>query len=166
VKVDCNECGASLALGETTRFLTCAKCASRLKVVRSGNSIYTEVVGPGVTALKEELARLETEPISSSVGVGESESVLRLIVGGLLVASDIYWWVMDPTLQSLYVRILLLAAGGWLILSGALKVLARQRERLRALADAKALRDRRRHELRSAIAADGDDAPRSDAREA
>jgi DNA-directed RNA polymerase subunit RPC12/RpoP len=156
VKVDCNECGRTLSIGEHTRFVTCAKCAARLVVKRSDTSTYTEMLSD-VTELKEELARLDEQVNSTrpaEAAPGSSESWLRIIVGLVLVASDIYWWVTDPTLQSLGVRILLLAAGGWLILSGIWKTIAEARQRSRANAEAKVALERRREELARAIKKD------------
>jgi hypothetical protein len=40
--VVCNECGADLAVGPTTNFVTCARCDARLVVRRTGSSIFTE----------------------------------------------------------------------------------------------------------------------------
>jgi hypothetical protein len=45
-----------------------------------------------------------------------------LVVGVLLIGSDIFWFIRDPSMQSLPVRIALLAAGGWLVLSGVVQL--------------------------------------------
>lgn len=141
--VDCNRCGASLTVAEDTRFVTCGKCRARLAVRRNGDAIFTEV-------LAEESAEHATshDPVVPStpivVSSGGGESALRIVVGGLVVASDIYWWMTDPTMQSLYVRIGLLAAGAWLILSGVWKAMANARARLHAQRDVEAASGRAR----------------------
>lgn len=45
VGVRCTHCGAPLQLPAGARFVTCGHCGSELQVVRSGNAIYTEVLG-------------------------------------------------------------------------------------------------------------------------
>src|SRR5687768_15995063 len=117
--VDCNECGTPLEIGKDTRFVTCGKCASRLSVVRSHNAVYTQCLAAGVTALKDELNRLEVEAVPSALAAtgSTSEALLRIIVGALIIGSDIFWWIIDPSLQQLWVRVVLGLAGAWLILS-------------------------------------------------
>ena len=44
VSVACNNCGASLEIGESTRFVTCTYCGSSLEVHRTGAAAYTEVL--------------------------------------------------------------------------------------------------------------------------
>jgi hypothetical protein len=117
VKVDCNECGASLIVGDATRFATCVKCQSRLAIKRSEGSVYSEKLADA----KAEEARAQSDPGSSRTSLaagGGGENILRIVVGVLLVGSDIFWFLRDPTMQSLPVRIALLAAGAWLLLSG------------------------------------------------
>ena len=43
--VTCNHCGAPLDIQPATRFVTCAHCGSRLEIHRTGNALYTEVLG-------------------------------------------------------------------------------------------------------------------------
>ena len=156
MKVDCNGCGSPLAISDTTHFVTCAKCAARLEVKRSDTSLYTEVLDTGVKVLKQELARLEAHPASAEPGGVElgGEAVLRLIVGSVVIASDVFWWITDPSLQSFYVRVLLLIAGFWLVLSGAWRGAKHTRERLHRMHAAKAKIDVRKKELEHVIAED------------
>jgi len=158
VKVDCNACGTALSVEETTHFATCGKCAARLEIKRSESAVFTEVLDTGVKVLKEELARLDIEvsanPPEPAVGDGGGESLLRLIVGGVLIASDVYWWITSPSLQSLYVRIVILAAGAWLMLSGGWRAIRNARVRLHAMHEAHAAINIRRAELKRAIAED------------
>lgn len=159
MKVDCNACGTALTVEETTHFATCGKCAARLEIKRSETAVFTEVLDTGVEVLKEELARLDTEMVSANppepaAGDGGGESLLRLIVGGVLITSDVYWWITSPSLQSLYVRIVILAAGAWLMLSGGWRAIGNARKRLHVMAEAKAAINVRRAELKRAIAED------------
>ena len=155
MKVDCNECGQTLSIGDQTRFVTCAKCLARLAVKRSGTSVYTELLSD-VAELKKELARIDEEVTSSRLPAAPAvgESLLRIVVGLVLIASDIYWWVTDPTLQSLGVRILLLAAGAWLVLSGLWKTIAERRLHAQASEEAKEALERRREEIARAMKKD------------
>lgn len=161
MNVDCNGCGASLKIGETTHFATCAKCAARLEVKRSESAVYTEVLASGVAVLKKELARLDAEPVSAPAPAPTDtggESVLRLVVGGVLIASDVYWWISNPSLQSLYIRIVILAAGIWLVLSGGWRTMTNARVRIRHMAEAHAAVEARKKELKRAISAGTPDA--------
>ena len=117
MKVDCNECSTSLIVGDATRFATCVKCGSRLAIKRGEGSVYSEKLADA----NAEEAAAQSDPgsgRSSLAAGGGGENVLRIVVGVLLVGSDIFWFVRDPTMQSLPVRIALLAAGAWLLLSG------------------------------------------------
>ena len=60
----------------------------------------------------------------------------------------------DPTLQSLGVRILLLAAGAWLVLSGLWKTIAERRLHAQASEEAKEALERRREEIARAMKKD------------
>jgi hypothetical protein len=42
--VACNNCGAALEVGPSTRFVTCTYCSSQLEVHRTGAAAYTEVL--------------------------------------------------------------------------------------------------------------------------
>ncbi|MBN1516753.1 hypothetical protein JXA32_09315 [Candidatus Sumerlaeota bacterium] len=42
--MQCNNCGATLEVPESTRFLTCNYCNSKLSVHREGSASYTEVL--------------------------------------------------------------------------------------------------------------------------
>jgi len=161
VKVDCNACGKALLIAETTRFATCRDCSSRLRIKRTDGAIYTEVLAGGVKDLKDELARLDEaeEEAASEVtaGVpGGSESILRIVVGIVVIVLDVYWWMTAPGLQSLYVRILFLCAGFWLVVSGLWKTIGGVRQRLHARNEMKKVIARRREELKRHIA-EGDD---------
>jgi hypothetical protein len=154
VKVDCNECGTPLTIAETTRFVTCNKCTQRLQVMRSETAIYTEVLSQ-LSELRRELGALDEkiEEVRSSASpvAPPGESLLRLGVGAVLIASDLYWWITDPTLQSLYVRILLLAAGAWLIVSGVWKTIESARLAVRHRVAARKSLELKRDELKRAI---------------
>jgi hypothetical protein len=117
VKVDCNECGASLIVGAATRFATCVKCKSRLEIKRGDGSVYSEKLADA----KAEEAASQSDPGSGRAslgGGGDGETFLRIVIGLLLIGSDIFWFIRDPSMQSLPVRIALLAAGAWLLISG------------------------------------------------
>ena len=118
MKVDCNECGASLIVGDATRFATCVKCKARLQIKRDEGAVYTEKLADA----KAEEAAAQSSPSSdgraSLGGGGGGETLLRIIVGALLIGSDIFWFIRDPGMQSLPVRIALLAAGIWLVVTG------------------------------------------------
>jgi hypothetical protein len=117
VKVDCNECGASLIVGDATRFATCVKCKSRLEIKRGDGAVFSEKLADA----KAEEAAAQTEPTSSRGslgGGGDGETILRVVIGAALIGSDIFWFLRDPSMQSLPVRIALLAAGVWLVLTG------------------------------------------------
>jgi hypothetical protein len=121
VKVDCNECGASLIVGDATRFATCVRCESRLAIKRGDGSVYSEKLAD----VKAEEAAAQSDPSSGRSSLapgGGGETILRLVVGVLLIGSDIFWFIRDPSMQSLPVRIALLAAGGWLVLSGVVQL--------------------------------------------
>lgn len=45
VPVCCQNCGASLEIGESTRFVTCTYCLSRLTIQHTGAAIFTELLG-------------------------------------------------------------------------------------------------------------------------
>lgn len=156
LKVDCNECGASLVVADATRFVTCKGCSSRLKVVRSEAAVYTERLTDDVHTLKKELDQLEeaasSSPSSAQVP-GASESLLRIAVGGIVIASDLYWWITDPSLQQFYVRVLLIIAGAWLILTGIWKLATTARHRNRVEAATQAVIARQRGELERSIEA-------------
>lgn len=157
MRVDCNACGASLDAGDTSRFVTCVKCTARLEIKRSPTSIYTDVLdAEDHDVLRKELKRLDeveqqhadqNEPATP----GETESFLRVAIGLILIASDLYWWLTDPSMQSLYVRILLLAAGVWMIISGVVKMATAARAKLRARADQRAAIDSRRQAIKRTI---------------
>ncbi len=147
-----------LTIGAHTRFVTCAKCKQRLQVMRNDSAIYTEVLSQ-ISELRKELGEIDEKIDAAAtekdqVVAPPGESLLRLGVGALLIASDLYWWMTDPTLQSLYVRILLLAAGVWLVISGIWKSIESARARVRAHADKTKSLERQRAELQRAI---GDD---------
>lgn len=117
MKVDCNECSASLIVGESTRFATCVRCGSRLEIKRSGGAVYSEKLADA----KAEEAAAQSGPGSaraSTGGGGEGDTLLRLVIGVALIGSDVFWFLRDPSMQSLPVRIALLAAGAWLVISG------------------------------------------------
>ena len=117
MKVDCNECGASLIVGDATRFATCVKCKSRLQIKRGDGAVYSEKLADA----KAEEAAAQSDPGSgrTSLGAGgDGETLLRLVIGAALIASDVFWFLRDPSMQSLPVRIALLAAGVWLMISG------------------------------------------------
>jgi hypothetical protein len=42
--VSCNNCGAPLEVADSTRFVTCAHCNSCLRVERTGNAVFTEML--------------------------------------------------------------------------------------------------------------------------
>jgi hypothetical protein len=116
--VDCNDCGASLLIGPATRYATCTGCRARLSIQRAEGSIFTELI--------ESAEDREPEaPTSTSEG-STSEAWLRVGVGAALIASDLYWWLTDPSMQQLYVRIVLLIAGAWLVLGGLWKAIRRK----------------------------------------
>jgi hypothetical protein len=127
VKVDCNECGASLIIGDATRFATCVKCKSRLEIKRGEGSVYSEKLADA----KAEEAAAQASPSSggpsSLSSEGGGETLLRIIVGALLIGSDVFWLIQDPSMQSLPVRIALLAAGAWLVLTGLYRLVRRNR---------------------------------------
>lgn len=132
MNVDCNACGSSLGVSETTRFVTCGKCKARLAIKRSEGAIYTEVLAEPSHDEKAEAiapsgAGVALAPAPAATGGGES--LLRVVMGVGLVASDVYWWMTDPSLQSRYIRVALLGAGGWLILSGIWRMIAHARAR-------------------------------------
>jgi hypothetical protein len=133
VNVDCNACGASLSVPETTRFVTCGKCRARLAIRRSDTAIYTEVLDdPAAHESAEAVAPSAGTPSATATmaaPTGGGESVLRVILGVVLVASDAYWWATDPSHQSRYMRIALLGAGAWLIVSGIWRMMAHARAR-------------------------------------
>ncbi|MEZ5939914.1 MAG: hypothetical protein R3C18_00895 [Planctomycetaceae bacterium] len=56
--LNCNNCGAPLPVPDSTRYLTCQFCHTRLEVVRDGNAAFTKVL----EALHE-----RTEQISADV---------------------------------------------------------------------------------------------------
>lgn len=117
MKVDCNECGASLIVGDATRFATCVKCKSRLQIKRGEDAVYTEKLANA----KAEEAAAQSDPSAGRVslgGGGDGETLLRIVIGVALIGSDVFWFMRDPSMQSLPVRIALLAAGVWLLLSG------------------------------------------------
>lgn len=117
MKVDCNECGASLIVGDATRFATCVKCESRLAIKKGDAAVYSEKLADA----KAEEAAAQSDPSGGRVslgGGGDGETLLRIVIGVLLVWSDIFWFLRDPSMQSLPVRVALLAAGGWLLISG------------------------------------------------
>jgi hypothetical protein len=45
VPVCCQNCGASLEIGESTRFVTCQFCQTQLSVQHTGTAIFTELLG-------------------------------------------------------------------------------------------------------------------------
>ena len=44
ISVSCNNCGAPLECPNSTKFITCKYCNSRLKIQESGGAIYSEVL--------------------------------------------------------------------------------------------------------------------------
>lgn len=44
ISLSCNHCGAPLDVGAQVKFVTCSYCQSRLKVMQSSNSAWTEVL--------------------------------------------------------------------------------------------------------------------------
>lgn len=117
MNVDCNECGASLSVGDATRFATCVKCKTRLAIKRSENAVYSEKL-VDASAKEADAQSVPASTRSSLSGPGGGEALLRIIVGAVLVASDIFWWMTNPSMQSFYVRVVLLGAGAWLVLTG------------------------------------------------
>jgi hypothetical protein len=68
---NCNLCGASLEINPKTNFATCSKCGTKLAIVRTPTSIFTEVVDAesvgkladqlNELALQTELNRIDLE---------------------------------------------------------------------------------------------------------
>lgn len=63
ISLTCNRCGAPLQAPESTQFVTCSHCNTRLKIVSSGGTTYTE-------ALKDIL--------ESQVAMAEDLEIIRL----------------------------------------------------------------------------------------
>lgn len=117
MKVDCNECGASLLVGDATRFATCVKCKARLAIKRGEGAVFSEKLADA----KAEEAAAQSDPSAGRASLGsggDGETLLRIVIGLALVGSDVFWFLRDPSMQSLPVRIALLAAGAWLLGSG------------------------------------------------
>jgi hypothetical protein len=57
LSLTCNHCGAPLEVPESTRFLTCRFCNSRLEIHQDGAAAYTEVL----EALDQRTARMEDQ---------------------------------------------------------------------------------------------------------
>lgn len=62
--LNCNNCGAPLPVPESTRYLTCQYCDTRLEVVRKGNAAFTKVLGElqeRTDQISSEVRRLQLE---------------------------------------------------------------------------------------------------------
>ncbi|MCA8991686.1 MAG: hypothetical protein KDA69_09235 [Planctomycetaceae bacterium] len=62
--LNCNNCGAPLPVPESTRYLTCQFCDTRLEVVREGNAAFTKVLGElqeRTDQISSEVRRLQLE---------------------------------------------------------------------------------------------------------
>jgi DNA-directed RNA polymerase subunit RPC12/RpoP/uncharacterized membrane protein len=127
VRVDCNECGASLPIDAETRFVTCAKCSSPLVIKHDESAIYSALRADGDADGRPASERVSARPSAQVPARGEAS--LRLVVGAVLVASDVFWWLTEPSLQSLPVRIAILAAGVFLIVTGLWRAVAQSRAR-------------------------------------
>lgn len=126
--VDCNACGASLPIDADTHFVTCVRCAGRLEVKREGDAIRTVERGDEDEAPAARVAGGSVAPPSSTTATS-GESILRIVVGVGLIASDLFWWLTEPSMQSLPVRIALLAGGTYLVLSGVVRAARNVRAR-------------------------------------
>jgi hypothetical protein len=70
-KLNCNNCGATLEVPTTARFVTCSQCGTQLSIQRSGGVSYTEAAsGPALREMADrldeitrqnELARIDRE---------------------------------------------------------------------------------------------------------
>lgn len=150
MKVDCNACGETLEVADHTHYVTCVECTARLEVKRTPSAIFTEVLGADdVAVVKKHLEKLaSTAPPKPTVAsAAGGESVLRLFIGLLLLGSDLYWWVTSPSMQSLYARGIMLAAGAWLVISGLLRIISNARARLKAYGAAHAAIESRRSQI-------------------
>src|SRR5688572_10122426 len=56
--VACNHCGATLDIGEDTRFVTCTYCDTKLAVRREKGALFTEV-RKAVAKLEKRAAKIE-----------------------------------------------------------------------------------------------------------
>ena len=70
IALTCNNCGAAVDVSETTRFLTCASCGSRLAVVRTESSAFTELI---------EKIDLKTDWIAKQVAAIEFHNEIKRI---------------------------------------------------------------------------------------
>ncbi|MEZ5939913.1 MAG: hypothetical protein R3C18_00890 [Planctomycetaceae bacterium] len=62
--LNCNNCGAPLPVPDSTRYLTCQYCDTRLEVVRKGNAAFTKVLGElqeRTDQISSEVRRLQLE---------------------------------------------------------------------------------------------------------
>jgi hypothetical protein len=155
--LNCNRCGASLAVPPTVDFVGCALCGARLAIRRRGNAVYTEPVQgseaaephgeDGGDALADFRQRNELASLDREWGLVRSYHALRqpiIGVGGGLVVLGL----------GLAATVLGLSSGsGLFVFMGVLITLAGGRALAHALVKARAYRDafqdyiRRRQDL-------------------
>jgi DNA-directed RNA polymerase subunit RPC12/RpoP len=102
--LNCNQCGASLDVDDSTRFVTCRHCGSKLEIKRNASSAFTEVLDRidrntvqaaddlRVIRLEQEIERLDREwqmknpgqPIGSDNPIARAGGAAALIVFGVI----------------------------------------------------------------------------------
>lgn len=113
--LQCNHCGAEVEVSATTKFATCAHCGSRLTVVRTASSTYTELAEK-VDQLHERVQRhfdrfdrhseleeldrrwaleLESYMVAAKDGARHLPTRQESVVSGIVVAMfGVFWTVL------------------------------------------------------------------------
>jgi hypothetical protein len=118
VPVRCQNCGASLEIGEDTRFVTCQFCNSQLAVQHTGSAMFTELLGDVAKTTGRLSEEVEALRIKSAIDeldrewmiererhltvgeygkIGEPNAIAPIIVGSLLVWGGIVGLVFSPS---------------------------------------------------------------------
>ena len=90
VAVQCNQCGASLRVSETTRFVTCEHCGSQLSVERTETAIFTEAIKAIDQKTTQIAADLEVMRLQKQIEIldREWESKRTALLAGVSVGSS------------------------------------------------------------------------------
>lgn len=160
--ISCNNCGATLEVGESTRFVTCNYCNSRLEVKRTASTRYTALLekieghaeaiaaDTSVMRLKAEVELLESdwrEKQAQAVAVpdGSSAEVCALIavVAGVVAFCNPApaWWMLWGTVAAIC------GVAGW----GNFKLREENLRKHRLARAAEATYQQRKQELRSRL---------------
>ncbi len=73
VAVQCNHCGASLRISETTSFVTCAHCGSQLAVQRTETATFTEAINAIDQKTTQIAANLEVMRLQNRIEILDRE---------------------------------------------------------------------------------------------